>query len=303
MRWGDKKISVKAEDAGVRLDVFLAAKLGMARARTQKMIKRGDVWVNDKIKTPHYAIKDDDQIRVAKQKSGPEKTVAPKIEIIFSNKDFIVLNKPAGLVTHPPHENYGQTTLTDILCKKFPEIKKVGQASRPGIVHRLDRDVSGLMVIARNRESFDFLKSEFKARRVKKIYTGLVHGKLKEEFGEISFKIAHKTRSGRMAARPENQEGREALTFWRVLKHYKKFTLLQIEIRTGRTHQIRVHLHALGHPLAGDPLYRPKKTGKIVAPRLILHASNLGFYNLNKEWMEFDSPLPLELDNFLKNLN
>ena len=303
MPWVNKKISVKEEDAGMRLDVFLASKMDLTRGKTQKIIKQENIFVNDEIKTPHYIIKKGDKINIIKEEDEKKKMAEPKIEIVFLNKDFIVLDKPAGLVVHPPHENYDQITLVDILCKKFPEIKKIGKISRPGIVHRLDKEVSGLMVVARNRESFDFLISEFKARRVKKIYTGLAHGKLKEEFGEINFKIARKAGGGRMAARPKNQEGREALTFWRVLKYYKNFTLLQIEIRTGRTHQIRVHLHALGHPLAGDPLYKPKKLGKIIAPRLFLHSSNLGFYNLNKEWMEFKRDLPPELNNFLKNLS
>jgi 23S rRNA pseudouridine1911/1915/1917 synthase len=302
MTSGNKKIVVAPEGQGMRLDIFLASRLDQTRAKTQKLIKDRLVLVNEKSKTPHYQIKSGDKIVVKKPKQVGKELKEPEVEIIFQNKDFVVVNKPAGLIVHPPHEDYAEPTLTDILIKKFPEIKKVGEKHRPGIVHRLDKEVSGLMVVARNNISYEYLKNEFRAQNIKKIYTGLVHGKTKNDFGEISFKVARKTKGGKMVARPQSQIGKEALTFWRVLKRFKNYTLLEVELKTGRTHQIRVHFKAIGHPLAGDPLYKTKKIGKVQPPRLFLHSTILGFYNLNKEWMEFKSELPQELNNFLQTL-
>lgn len=296
-----KKFIVKQDDQGLRLDIFLAAKMDKTRSQVQKIIKDGKILVNNKAKTPHYAVRTGDIIKVLPPPTAKPATPS-KLETVFVNSDFIVINKPAGLVVHPPDKSFKEVSLSQMLVERFPEIKSVGEKNRPGIVHRLDKEVSGLMVTARNQTAFDFLKNEFAQRRVKKFYTGLVIGRIKNDFGEIKFKIAHKVKGGRMAARPQEQAGKEAITFWRVLKRFKNFTLLEIEIKTGRTHQIRVHLHALGHPLAGDPLYKLKKPSKIIAPRLFLHSSTLGFNNMNQEWMEFNSDLPDELKNALENI-
>lgn len=299
---GNKKFIIKEEDQAMRLDVFLASQMDLSRSQVQKIIKQELVQVNDKIKTPHYALRPGDKVVVKKPKAVQRNISQPEVEVVFLNKDFVVVNKPAGLVVHSPHDDYSGPTLTDWLIKKFPQVKKVGEKERPGIVHRLDKEVSGLMVAARNPASYDFLKNEFREQKVKKIYTGLVLGKTKSDFGEISFKIARAKHGARMAARPQTQQGKEALTFWRVLKRYKTHTLLEIELKTGRTHQIRAHFHAFGYPLAADPLYKPKKIPRVQPPRLFLHSTVLGFYNLNKEWLELRSELPPELNHFLLTL-
>lgn len=286
----------------MRLDVYLAAMSDQTRSQIQKLINEGLVLVNEKIKYPHYKVKPDEIIEIKQKKEARKNEKEHQLKIIFQNKDFIVIDKSSGLIVHPPHARSKETALTDLLVKDFPEIKNVGEKTRPGIVHRLDKEVSGLMAATRNTEAYEFLKTEFKERRVKKIYTGLVHGKLRESQGEISFKIARGVKGGRMAARPKSQEGKEALTFYRVIKKFTNFTLVEIELKTGRTHQIRAHFHALGHPLAGDPLYKPKRAGKILPPRIFLHSTILGFNNLNNEWLEFTSPLPEELEQFLTDL-
>ncbi|NIP32939.1 RluA family pseudouridine synthase [Candidatus Saccharibacteria bacterium] len=294
--------TVTKEDSGMRLDIFLASMTEQTRSRTQKLIKEELVFVNDKIKSPHYKIKEGDIIQIVEKRIELIPQEEFELNVVFQNKDFIVIDKPSGIIVHPPHQPFDKITLVDLLVKKFPEIMQVGEKERPGIVHRLDKDVSGLMVVARNKDAFEYLKKEFKTGNIKKIYTGLVMGKVKKQTGEIALRIGRSARSKRMAARPESQEGKEALTYFRVTKKFTNSTLLEIELKTGRTHQIRAHFHAIGHPLAGDPLYKPKRVGKIVPPRIFLHSATLGFNNMDQDWVEFDSPLPDDLQDYLKEL-
>lgn len=297
-----QKIIITNKEAGIRLDVFLAGKINQTRSQMQRLIKRGLVLVNKDIKTPHYSVREGDKIEIKEEKVKEISNEKFKLNIIFKNKDFVVIDKQSGIIVHPPHKPFEKITISDLLIKKFPEIKKVGEITRPGIVHRLDKDVSGLMVATRNDFAFEYLKNEFKRGRVKKIYTGLVFGKVKNDNGEISLKIGRSNRSKRMAARPKSQEGKEALTFYRVKKRFTNATLLEIELKTGRTHQIRAHFQAIGHALVGDPLYQQKKFSKGDLPRIFLHSTVLGFNNLNNEWLEFNSPLPDDLNKYLYTL-
>lgn len=296
-----KKIIIKQAESGQRLDVFLSAAAGITRSQIQKANAKGLILINGKIKSDHYRLKEGDAVEINSESLEKEK-IDWKLEIIYKNPDLLVIDKPAGLIVHPPKTNSQGTALSDLLVKEFPEIKDVGEAGRPGIVHRLDKGVSGLMIAARTSEAYNFLKKEFAAGGVKKIYTGLVHGKVPGDRGEINLKIARSTRARRMAARPQSQEGKEATTLYRVKKRFTNYTLLEIEIKTGRTHQIRAHFYALGHAIAGDPLYRAKQAGKTVPERIFLHSTRLGFNDLGRGWLEFDSPLPDDLADFLKKL-
>ena len=295
------KIKVTGDGAGERLDVFLAAQTGKTRSQIQKANSKGLILVNDKNKNDHYKLINDDVIVIKKEIIVKEK-IKWKLDIVFKNSDLVVIDKPAGLIVHPPQDDFTGTSLADLLVKKFPEIKKVGEKNRPGIVHRLDKGVSGLMMAARTNGAYNFLKKEFASGGVKKIYTGLVHGKVKDDSGEICLKIARSTHGKRMAARPQSQEGKEAVTLFRVKKRFTNYTLLEIEIKTGRTHQIRAHFHALGHAIAGDPLYKAKQAGKNIPDRIFLHSTRLGFNDLGRGWLEFESPLPQDLEDFLKTL-
>ena len=229
---------------------------------------------------------------------------------IFKNKEFIIINKPAGLITHgAPHIK--EPSLADLLLKDYPEIKKIGEDPwRPGIVHRLDRLASGLLVVARTQESFDNLKNQFKNRTIKKHYRALVYGKIEKDEDEINFPIKRSTKGYKMAALPEtikgknNISGRNAITEFQVKKKYINYTLLDTKIKTGRTHQIRVHMCAYGHPVVGDDLYSTKKTReknkKFNLGRIFLHASELEFTDLKGQGQKFKAKLPDELVNFLK---
>ena len=241
-------------------------------------------------------------------------------EIIKETNDYLVINKPAGLAVHSGG-NLKEKTLVDWLLKYYPSLKKIGDdPQRPGIVHRLDKDVSGLMVIAKNQKSFLDLKKQFKNRQIKKIYIALVHGQIKNDSGTINFPIVRAKSGQRMAALPENTENlltrphprnrdqgnidnwfksRSALTEFTVLKRYINYTLIKVRIKTGRTHQIRVHFFAYGHPLVGDNLYTNKKSKirnkKLNLGRIFLVSTELNFQDLREQTQSFIIDLPLEL--------
>ena len=245
-------------------------------------------------------------------------------EIIYEDKDCVVINKPAGLPVHGGG-NIDEITLADLLIEKYPEIKNVGDdPSRPGIVHRLDKEVSGLMVIAKNQASFDNLKKQFKKREINKEYIALVYGNVQNEEGEINFPIKRASTGHKMAAMPIQAvdllsrktpttrdrgnisgsfKAREALTSFKILRNFVNYTLLSVKIKTGRTHQIRVHFFAYGYPLVGDTLYNTKKTRlkneKLKLGRVFLMACHLSFKDLVGNKKDFKIELSEDLKNFL----
>lgn len=230
-------------------------------------------------------------------------------DIIEQTDDYVVIVKPAGLLVHPADSSPDEPTLVDWLVEKFPQVKTVGDEPelRPGIVHRLDREASGLMVIALNQKTFDALKMQFQDRTIEKEYLVLVHGKMLREFGEINLPIGRMSRGGRMAAHSSNyEEGNEARTEYFVEKRFSTTTLLRVHIHTGRTHQIRVHMFSLQHPVVGDTLYPLKKFGKTkmgkafpLPPRLCLHAARLVFTDKAGARKEFLAELPPDFANYL----
>ncbi|MEI7742018.1 MAG: RNA pseudouridine synthase [bacterium] len=228
-----------------------------------------------------------------------------EINIIAKTPDYIVIEKPSGLLVHPSAPGKIEPSLLDYLAKHFPATKKFGDPTRPGLVHRLDKEVSGLMVIPRTKKMYEHLKTQFQDHTIEKHYTALVHGNVVKDEGEIKFKIARSSTRARMAARPaEEEEGREAYTLFTTLEHLVGSSLMDICIKTGRTHQIRAHFFAFNHPIIGDPIYRQKSTKLKRTPgRIFLHSSKLAFTDLKGERVEFKSKLPKELKEFLKALN
>lgn len=229
-----------------------------------------------------------------------------KINILYKGRDFLILEKPAGILAHPT--KYQKTnTLVDWLVKKYPEIKNIGQPKRPGIVHRLDKDVSGLMVIALTNEMYDFLINQFQKGKVKKQYIALVYEKPPETHGFIETPIG-RTKKGKLVAvtsRKKLKFEKPAFTKYHVIKKFKDHSLVRVRPVTGRTHQIRLHLKSIGCPIVGDKKYGPKHPSTQVPKcptRIFLHASYLGFYNLENQWQEFKSKLPQKLKQFLNTL-
>lgn len=306
-----------------RLDVFLKELFPkLSRAQIKKEIKRGNVKIlfaknrlNRKIKAGNI-LKQGDKIRFIPQKEGAE--IKPddniKINVVYKDKDIIIINKPAGLVVHPSRSTKNKTLVNGLLAA-FPEIKDVGEdASRPGIVHRLDKNASGLMVVARNQKSFLFLKKQFQNREVKKKYLALAQGDIKQDDGIlISFIARSKSNPDCQIAISEKdiknlrktKNAKMAETRFKVLKRFGDFTLCEASPKTGRTHQIRVHFAHLRHPLAGDQKYGfdkktfEKKIGKFALNRFFLHSCFLEFEAPSGEKLKFNSALPKELKKFL----
>lgn len=228
------------------------------------------------------------------------------IEVIFENEDLVVANKPSGLLTHPTLKSK-ESALSDILLSKYPEIKDVGEGEdRPGIVHRLDRDTSGLIVIARTQASYKKLKELFKKREIEKKYYALVWGIPAKSKGKIEKQIgAYKGK--RITVEEYSQikpsKTRYAYTSWELLEKYNKFSLLSVSPKTGRTHQIRVHLSSIGHPIVCDKIYGGKKKCPLDLGRLFLHAYFLGIPADKSTMLEFELRLPKDLDNFLNSVD
>lgn len=295
---------VEAWGSGLRLDVYIQKSgLTASRSKAREWIDAGGVLLNDKKVTAHTLVSEGDALSLTAIVS-PEDVASPEADfmVVFTDPAFLVIEKPSGVLVHPTGATTHAPILTTALVARYPEITKVGEHTRPGIVHRLDRDVSGLMVIPRTPESFDYFQLLFLNRAIQKKYVALVHGVVREDSGEITLKIARSVRRKRMAARPESQEGKDAITRFWVRQRFPQSTLLDVEILTGRTHQIRAHLFAKGHPIVGDTLYPATKSGRFHLPRPFLHAAQLHFVDPAGVERTFTSALPADLAGLLKEL-
>lgn len=226
-----------------------------------------------------------------------------EIKIIYEDRNILVIDKPAGLLVHPVKDS-NEPTLVDWLVKRYPDIKKVGESpERPGIVHRLDKNTSGLLIVAKNNEAHVYLKEQFKKRLVKKKYLALVIGKPKDKSGIIVKSISRSWKKKKQTVVP-GKTFKEAITRYKVLKEFKNYSLLEVMPETGRTHQIRVHLASIGYPIAGDEKYKFKRQPKIKGlKRQFLHANYLKLSLPNGEVKEFRSELPDDLNRILNELN
>ena len=296
----------------MRLDVFLSEQLeDVTRSHIAKLLKRGAGTVNGKPATVHQFLKIGDKIefddaeRTVKGKLEVAKP-APPLEIIEETKDWMVINKQAGVVVHPD-ATHKTGTLVDALMAYDPKIGKIGEdPERPGIMHRLDKEASGLMVIAKTQDAFDNLKKQFAEHTVDKRYIALVFGNMPENEGDIKFRIGHSSSKSRMAAHPVQEEnvGKAAWTHYEVIEKLRDAQLLELSIFSGRTHQIRVHLLAMNHPIMGDPLYkRPREDRTTKAPRLMLQSVHLAFIDpASGEKKEFDLKPAAEFEWVKKQL-
>ncbi|HBU27612.1 TPA: RNA pseudouridine synthase [Candidatus Uhrbacteria bacterium] len=306
-------------DHNARLDVFLARVCHISRSKVQKYIKQSGVEINNETTyVPHAFLETGDVVEVADVRFPYQKdeTITdvdpmekkgelPQLDILFEDENVIVLNKAAGVLVHPtPSSN--EYTLMDALIEHTPGIAEVGDKpeERAGIVHRLDRMTSGVMIAAKTQEAFDDLKHKFQKRFVYKKYRALVAGSLQKDYDTVLFKIVRSKSAGRMVARPESQEGKEASTDYEVIQRYANATEVDVDLHTGRTHQIRAHFHALGNPVVGDPLYVIKSVKQIPFPRLWLHAYQLTLALPGKhEARTFTVPLPPELTELTDRLH
>jgi 23S rRNA pseudouridine1911/1915/1917 synthase len=296
-----QNIELMVQQSAVRLDKYLAAHLPqISRSRLQKLIHQGNVLLNGQHATPHQILKAGDAVKVVIPPAENEAPLPQPIylDIIYEDEDIALINKSAGMTVHPA-PGHKDSTLVSALLERYPAIDKVGTAARPGIVHRLDRDTSGIIIIAKNTPAWEHVSRQFKMREVNKTYLALVRGRLEPEQGVIEAPLGrHPTRRKIMAV---VEGGREARTVYRVQQYFKGFTLLQVMPQTGRTHQIRVHLAAIGFPIVGDPVYGIRWP---YLGRQFLHAFKLGFrLPCNNEFREFYAELPRDLEEVLCRLN
>ncbi len=226
--------------------------------------------------------------------------------IVYEDKNILVINKPSGLITHPKNAEDKQESVAGWLVEKYPEIKTVGEDPlRPGLVHRLDKDTSGLLVVAKNQDSFLYLKNLFQDKKIKKFYLALVCGKPKEPKGVVDAPMGRigMKRTTQVRGNKKLKDKKEAMTDYRTVKNYRDFTLLEVSPHTGRTHQIRVHLKSIGTPIAGDPLYGHKNVTNPKQPgRLFLHAYKLQFVSPDGKSLAFETDLPDDLQKFINEL-
>lgn len=298
------KIIVTADDRHERIDAFLARRpLGLSRTRLQRLIADGYITVNGKTVSPHAAIRVGDAIVITDQsRAGRSTELVRDPAIVFENEAILVLDKPAGLIVHGG-ASVRSATLADWLRQHRPATSRVGDhpEQRPGIVHRLDKDVSGLLIVAKTQLAFAHLKKQFQQRRVNKEYLALVHGRPSRTAMSVNAPIARSAgRHGRMIV-GRGPDAREAITHLAVERTVGQMALLRVRIETGRTHQIRVHLKSIGHPIVGDRLYTTKPYRRLASElgRPFLHAERLSLTDPDGRIRSFTAPLAPELKKFL----
>ncbi len=295
-----KKLKLTAVEADERLDKYIARKRPeLSRSHIQKLIAEGNIKVNGQVIKPSYrtVIGDELDITVPPETAGSLKPEDIPIDIIYEDNDLILVNKPAGMTTHPA-PGHPDHTLINAILSHFPNLPQVADRLRPGIVHRLDKDTSGLLLIAKNRQALAGLSQQFKDRLVEKVYLVLVKGSLKPESGAIEAPIGRDPADRKKMAIVSS--GREARTEYKVIKYLNGYTLLEVILKTGRTHQIRVHLAAIGFPVVGDSTYGIKSSH---LKRQFVHAHKLKFKSPSSgEYLEFTAELPDDLNQALDSL-
>ena len=287
----------------VRLDAYIAKmKSDISRTMIQKLIEEGNILVNGKSKKISYKVQigDEIELNIPEAKEIELKAENIPVEVVYEDNDIIVVNKPKGMVVHPANGNPDGTLVNAIMAMCKDSLSGIGGEIRPGIVHRLDKDTSGLLIVAKNDKAHINMSEQIKNREVKKIYIALVRGVVSENEATINMPIGRSTKDRKkMAVR---KDGKEAVTHFKVLKRYNKYTLLEVKIDTGRTHQIRVHMAEIGHPVVGDMVYSNGKNEFGVEGQM-LHAKSLDFkHPITGKQMHLEAELPEYFEKVLGQL-
>ncbi len=294
----------EADDASKRIDSFICEKAHtFTRSRVQKIIENGGVLVNNKQVSKSYKLSEGDTVTVTVP-DNEDLEILPEnipLDIIYEDKHLLVVNKPKGMVVHPAAGNYSGTLVNALLYHCKDELSGINGVNRPGIVHRIDKDTSGLVVVAKSDAAHLGLSQQFSVHSIKREYHAIVYGNVKQDIGTINAPIGrHPVNRKQMAITYTNSKN--AVTHYKVLERFGSFTYVSCNLETGRTHQIRVHMSSLGHGLAGDEVYGPKKVIKSLGGQC-LHAKVLGFtHPVTNEEMFFDSELPPYFTSFLTSL-
>jgi len=298
---------VHSQDSSKRLDVFLSQKgPALSRSQIKKLIETGKVQIDGRKAKAGLRLRENEVVTltIPEPRRLEIEAEAIPLKVLYEDRHLIVVDKPAGLVVHPGAGNYSGT-LVNALLHRCPDLAGIGGVLRPGIVHRLDKDTSGVLVVAKDDLAHRSLSDQFRKHTAERNYVGIVFGQLSEE-GQVDAPVGrHPTQRKKMSARP--WKGREARTYWRVLERFRSFNLAEFRLQTGRTHQIRVHLSSIGHPILGDPLYGgrkrlasveslPLRQGLRRLKRQALHATSLGFVHpVTGDVLKFSSPLPEDI--------
>lgn len=298
------------EEKGTRLDTFISSKSGFTRSHIQKLIRQGLITVNSRKGKTAYMVKEKDSIEVSipDEREGQLIPEDIPIDIVLENEHIIVVNKPPHMVTHPASGNRSGTLMNAVIAR-CKELASIGAPMRPGVVHRLDKETSGLIIIAKSDEAYYSLIRQFREREIEKQYIALLYGKLKEDRGEICSAIGRSV-SDRKKMSTRTRKGKEAITRFDVVRRFTSATLAKVSILTGRTHQIRVHFASVGHPVLGDKTYGKKTeirhgSSKIISfPRQMLHASSLKFrHPISGEILELNAPVPEDMETAVEKLS
>lgn len=299
-----KEVIVKEKDTKKRIDIFLAEELKESRVTIKRWIEEGKITVNQKRVKPSYSVTEQDTIQI-EQEELKEVEIKPQnipISILYEDQDILVVNKPKGMVVHPANGNPDGTLVNAVMAICHDSLSGIGGEIRPGIVHRLDKDTSGAIIVAKNDKAHIHLSEQIKNHEVEKIYWALVRGIVKENEATISMPIGRSTKDRKKMA--VDRKGKEAITHFRVLERYPEHqcTLLEIKIETGRTHQIRVHLSEIGYPVIGDVVYSNGKNEWNIEGQC-LHAKSLRFtHPITGQQMKIEAPLPEYFASLIKQI-
>ena len=297
-------ITLEVTDSNKRIDAFIADNTDITRSRATSLLADGNVTVNGQVKGKSYKVKAGDQI-VINVPDPVELDAKPQdipLDIVYEDDDLLVVNKPKGMVVHPAAGNLDGTLVNALLFHCKGRLSGINGVMRPGIVHRIDKDTSGLLIVAKNDAAHARLAEQIKEHSFTREYEAVVYGNVKADNGSISAPIGrHPVKRKQMAVTAQNSKN--AVTHYTVLKRFGDFTHLRLRLETGRTHQIRVHMSYIGHAVAGDEVYGPKNVIKSLGGQC-LHAKKIGFIHPStNQYMEFDSELPQYFNSFLDKMN
>lgn len=294
--------NIVCEAACERLDAFIATHSELSRSYAVKLIETGNVTVNGKSANKKATVHSGDIVKIVLPEAVQSEVLAENIplDILYEDNDLLVVNKPKGMVVHPAAGNDAGTLVNALLSHCGESLSGIGGVIRPGIVHRIDKNTSGLLMVAKNDKAHNFLAAQIKEHSFMREYEAIVYGNVKNDYGTVNAPIGrHPVKRKQMAVTYSNSK--EAITHYEVVRRFGGFTHIRCRLETGRTHQIRVHMAYIGHPIAGDDVYGPKKVIKELCGQC-LHAKKVGFIHPDGRYMEFDSELPEYFKHFIKKL-
>ncbi|MCR4610770.1 MAG: RluA family pseudouridine synthase [Lachnospiraceae bacterium] len=303
-----QEITITGENSGLRIDKFLDNYFeDLSRSHIKKCLISGDILVNDKKVKAGYSLKENDRI-VVKDIEPEEIDIKPQnipLDIIYENDDYLIVNKPKNMVVHPAPGHYEDTLVNAIMYHCKDNLSGINGVIRPGIVHRIDKNTTGSLIVCKNDKAHNYIAKQIKEHSIVRRYIGIVYGNFAATEGIVDKPIGRSVKDRKKMCVTE-KNGKDAYTSYRVISQCKEYSLVEFELKTGRTHQIRVHMASINHPIVGDDVYGPKKIITTLKGVEIvgqcLHARTIGFIDLDKNYVEFQAPLPEYMETLIKKL-